>query len=92
MVGCAALRQVDDQTCEIKRVYVRPDARGEDLGRRLIECILDEARSVGYSRMCLDVLPEFTVARRIYASLGFTTAAPISFNPVPGTSFLALDL
>lgn len=92
VVGCAALRQVDAQTCEMKRVYVRPEARGENFGRRLVQRILDEARSIGYSRMCLDVLPEFTAAQRIYAALGFTTAAPITFNPVPGTKFLALDL
>lgn len=92
VVGCVALRQVDAQTCEMKRVYVRPEARGEDVGRRLVQRILDEARVAGYSRMCLDVLPEFTVAQRIYASLGFATAAPITFNPVPGAKFLALDL
>jgi putative acetyltransferase len=92
VVGCAALRRVDATTCEMKRVYVRPDARGESLGRRLIERILDEARSAGYSRICLDVLPEFSAAQRIYESLGFQPAAPVTFNPVPGTKYLALEL
>ncbi len=92
VVGCVALRQVDARTCEMKRVYVRPEARGEQLGRRLVERILDEARLGGYARVCLDVLPEFFAARQLYASLGFREAAPITFNPVPGTTFLALDL
>lgn len=92
LVGCAALRQVDATTCEMKRVYVRPEARGEQLGRRLVERILDEARAAGYARICLDVLPEFTAAQQIYAALGFTDAPPVTFNPVPGTRFLALDL
>jgi GNAT superfamily N-acetyltransferase len=92
VVGCAALRRVDASTCEMKRVYVRPDARGESLGRRLIERILDEARAAGYARICLDVLPEFSAAQRIYESLGFQPAAPVTFNPVPGTKYLALDL
>jgi putative acetyltransferase len=92
VVGCAALRQVDRQTCEMKRVYVRPAARGQELGRALVVRILEEARAAGYSRLCLDVLPEFTVAQRIYETLGFVTAAPVTFNPVPGTKFLALDL
>lgn len=92
LVGCAALRQVDATTCEMKRVYVRPEARGEQLGRRLVERILDEARAAGYARMCLDVLPEFSAAQQIYAALGFTDAPPVTFNPVPGTRFLALDL
>ena len=93
VVGCAALRRVDDGgTCELKRVYVRPAARGLDLGRQLVEKMLQLARAAGYTRMCLDVLPEFVAAQKLYASLGFVPAAPVSFNPVPGTKFLALDL
>ena len=91
-VGCAALRQVTAQTCEMKRVFVRPAARGEELGRRLVARILAEARSAGYARVCLDVLPEFVAAQRIYASFGFAPAPPVAFNPVPGTIFLGLDL
>lgn len=92
VVGCAALRRVDGTTGEMKRVYVRPNARGESLGRRLVESILIEARAAGYSRVCLDVLPEFAAALHIYESLGFRPAAPVTFNPVPGTKFLALEL
>ncbi|GAB2475988.1 GNAT family N-acetyltransferase [Comamonas humi] len=92
VVGCAALRRVDEQRCELKRVYVRPAARGHQAGRQLVERMLQEARAAGYRRMCLDVLPEFTAARALYASLGFVPAEPVSHNPVPGTQFLALDL
>lgn len=92
VVGCAALRRVDATVCELKRVYVRPAARGMDLGRRLVEEMLRMARQAGYRRMCLDVLPEFVAAQRLYESLGFVDAEPVRFNPVPGTRFLALDL
>ena len=92
VVGCAALRKVDGSICEMKRVYIRPAVRGKGLGRRLIESILAEAREAGYSRVCLDVLPEFFAAQGIYESLGFRPAPPITFNPVPGTKFLSLDL
>lgn len=92
VVGCAALRPVDLATCEMKRVYVRPAARGEGLGRQLVALILQEARSAGYTRICLDVLPEFEVATRIYESFGFVPAAPVTFNPVAGTRFLGLTL
>lgn len=92
VVGCAALRKVDLNVCEMKRVYLRPVARGEGLGRRLIVGILAQARIAGYSRICLDVLPEFVAAQAIYESLGFLPSAPITFNPVPGTKFLGLDL
>jgi putative acetyltransferase len=92
VLGCAALRRVDESTCEMKRVYVRPAARGKGLGRRLVEAVLSEAKLAGYSRLCLDVLPEFTAAQELYESLGFVPAEPVSFNPVPGTKFLALAL
>ncbi len=92
VVGCAALRRVDDTTCEMKRVYVRPQARGQALGRQLVERILAEARRAGYQRICLDVLPEFTAARQLFHSLGFVAAEPVSVNPVPGTAFLGLEL
>ena len=92
VLGCAALRRVDESTCEMKRVYVRPAARGRSLGRLLVEAILNEAKLAGYSRICLDVLPEFTAAQKLYESMGFESAEPVSFNPVPGTKFLALAL
>ena len=92
VLGCAALRRVDESTCEMKRVYVRPAARGRNLGRLLVEAILNEAKLAGYSRICLDVLPEFTAAQKLYESMGFEPAEPVSFNPVPGTKFLALAL
>ncbi|MBL3963537.1 hypothetical protein H3O04_13610 [Burkholderia sp. KCJ3K979] len=54
--------------------------------------LLRDAKAAGYARMCLDVLPEFVAARQLYASLGFTPAPPVAFNPVPGTDFLGRDL
>lgn len=92
VVGCAAVRRVDALCAEMKRVYLRPAARGTGLGRRLVTEVLTEARRLGYQRVCLDVLPEFTAAQALYRSLGFVPAPPVSFNPVPGTQFLALTL
>ncbi len=92
VVGCAALRRVDGERCELKRVYVRPAARGRRIGRLLVERMIREARKAAYATMCLDVLPEFAAARQLYARLGFVPAPPVSHNPVPGTAFLALDL
>lgn len=92
VVGCAALRRIDERTGELKRVYVRPVARGKNLGRRLVVDALEAARRFGYAHICLDVLPEFTAAQQLYRSLGFRPSAPVSFNPIPGTQFLALEL
>jgi len=92
VVGCAALRRVNDSTCELKRVYVRPGTRGNSVGRQLVEYVINEARHQHYSRMCLDVLPEFVAAQNLYGSIGFAPAEAVTYNPVPGTKFLALSL
>jgi putative acetyltransferase len=90
--GCVAMRQVTHEICEMKRLYVRPQAQGRHLGRALAERLIEEARTVGYSEMRLDVQAKFVPARKLYETLGFVAAEPISFNPVPGASFLGLHL
>ena len=90
--GCVALRALAPGVAEMKRLYVRPAYRGMGIGRTLAECVIDEARALGYRTLKLDTLPSMNDAQRMYAELGFVDTPAYNDNPVDGVRFLALDL
>lgn len=90
--GCVALRPLGEDTCEMKRLYVRPTYRGRGLGYRLVRELLDAARRIGYRLMRLDTLPVMEEAQSLYRSLGFRTAQPYYADPLEGTVFMERDL
>jgi ribosomal protein S18 acetylase RimI-like enzyme len=69
--GCVGLRPLDAQTCEMKRMYVKPDFRGKGIGRLLGEQIIQQAKERGYQSMRLDTADTMHAAQGLYRSLGF---------------------
>jgi putative acetyltransferase len=69
--GFAPLVGGPPDTCELKKMYFRPAARGRGIGRALLERCLAEARDRGYARCYLETLDSMAAARHLYAKLGF---------------------
>ncbi len=92
VVGCVALRPLEDGACEMKRLYVRPAARGSGAGRTLVEASVARARELGYATMRLDTLPRMEAARALYVSLGFRPIERYNENPIEGVLFFELRL
>jgi len=90
--GCIALRALSPTICEMKRLYVRSEFRGKQIGRVLVERLIDEARRIGYAQMRLDTVPSMQDAIRLYRSLGFVTIPPYRHNPIPGALYFELYL
>src|SRR6185369_7501297 len=90
--GCVALRRLDPESGEMKRMYVRDAYRGSGLGRRLAYAVIAEAKSRGYRRLLLDTLPKLTTAIALYRSLGFRESPPYLEAPTPGALCFELRL
>ena len=91
--GCVALRPLDHQIAEMKRLYVHPDYRGKGVGRALVDGVIAEARSIGYERMRLDTIESSMMdAIALYRRRGFREIAPYRTNPIAGALYLELLL
>lgn len=92
IAGCVGLLRHDAGTAEVKRLYVRPGFRGQQLGEKLVTTLMARARQLGYARLILDAVPQTAVAQHLYRAMGFEEIGPYYPNPVPGTKFFALSL
>jgi putative acetyltransferase len=90
-VGCGAVRRLSDGVCEMKRLYVRTNERGANLGRHVAERLVEMARALGYEKMLLDTLVEMIPARRLYESLGFREVESYYENPLSNVVYMELD-
>ncbi|EAW07191.1 GNAT family N-acetyltransferase [Aspergillus clavatus NRRL 1] len=78
--------------CEMKRLYVSPDARGMGLGKTLVDAIIQKAKELGYRAMRLDTLSTMVGAQQLYRGAGFVEIQAYYETPLDGTLFLELNL
>jgi putative acetyltransferase len=90
--GCAALRRVDEERCEAKRLYVRPGFRDQGLGKALLDWVTAQARAMGYREMCGDTMPVMSRALEMYLRAGFERTGPYAADPTPGAIYIRLRL
>ena len=91
-VGCVAFHPMNDErNCELKRLYVRPSARGLHVGRMLIEHAITEIKNLGYSAIYLDTLSTLKAACNMYESLGFEQIDPYYYNPLQNVRYYRLS-
>jgi GNAT superfamily N-acetyltransferase len=98
-VGLGGLKPVSEEIAEIKRMYVRPSARGRGVGRKLLERLLDDAHVLGFRLVRLESAAFMREAHALYRSFGFDSVAPYEgreFAAIAGAEeiqiFMALDL
>jgi len=87
IAGCVAVKKIDAKTCEMKRLYVKPEFRGNKVGIALVKKIIEIARELGYKAMRLDTLVSLERAVSIYKHVGFKSIPPYYHNPLPKVLF-----
>lgn len=81
IIGCIALKPINNIECEMKRLYVKPDFRGLGIGKLLAQAIINCAVERHYTLMKLDTLTTLTEAVALYKALGFIETSPYVYNP-----------
>ena len=92
VVGMVAYHRHNESRCEMKRLYVRPKARGLHLGETLVKEIVSHARKAGYKEMVLDTITPLKSAIHLYEKHGFIQCDPYYDNPMDDVIYMMKKL
>lgn len=91
-LGCFGIRKLEDAVCELKRMYLRKEARGHGTGKKLLKKSIELGKELGYEKMRLDTLPTMQSAIGLYEKAGFYEIEPYRFNPIKGAKYFEIKL
>lgn len=91
-VGCFGIRAFDGEICELKRMYLKNEARGLGIGKQMLEKAIEAGEELGYKKMRLDTLSTMHKAIHLYEKAGFYEIAPYRFNPIDGAKYFEIEL
>lgn len=91
-MGCFGIRKLDGSICELKRMYLKKEARGLGSGKRLLRKAIEVGRELGYQKMRLDTLPTMDSAIKLYEKTGFYKIESYRFNPIEGALYYEIKL
>ena len=92
VLGMVAYHRHNESRCEMKRLYVRPKARGLHLGETLVKEIVSHARKAGYKEMVLDTITPLKSAIHLYEKHGFIQCDPYYDNPMDDVIYMMKKL
>ena len=91
VIGTVALKKLDDNTAELKALYLDRRYRGQGLGKLLIDTIIGEARTSEFKTIVLDSMKQYKEARKLYEKCGFTDCSRYNDNTYADV-FMKLEL
>ena len=90
--GGVGLREFEADICEMKRLYVYDEFKGQGIGTALCTDLIHVAQHMGYARMRLDTIARLEAAIQLYENIGFVDIEPYRYNPDPSTRYMELNL
>ena len=90
--GCVAIRDKGNNIAELKRMYIKPEYRGQGMGKVLLDKALALSKELGYKKIRLDTLSQMTTAIQLYRNAGFYNIEAYYFNPEPAAVFFEKEL
>ena len=92
VLGMVAYHRLTSKRCEMKRLYLTPNARGRHLGERLVDAIIDHAKASGYEEMVLDTIKPLKAAVSLYRKFGFEECEAYYDNPMDDVIYMRKKL